>query len=107
VLPILQARRLGQSGHGALQASDGSIRTSSSPARPVTAAGAGDADETSSAVRRARRLDPRQYLDEFRTPLAAQLASIELLKDGLAGMPRAEIESWSTHCSGAPCVSRA
>ena len=94
--PILQARRLGQSrATERLQASDGSIRTV-----VITSAGAVDGlqvqvmrDETElEAVRRARDSILANISHEFRTPLAAQLASIELLKDGLAGMPRAELE---------------
>src|SRR5512139_3494990 len=50
-------------------------------------------DETElEAVRRARDSILANISHEFRTPLAAQLASIELLKDGLAGMQRAELE---------------
>jgi signal transduction histidine kinase len=88
--PILQARSLGQArATERLRASDGSIRTV-----VITSAGAVDGlqvqvmrDETElEAVRRARDSILANISHEFRTPLAAQLASIELLKDGLAGM---------------------
>ncbi len=46
-------------------------------------------DETElEAVRRARDSVLANISHEFRTPLAAQLASVELLLDGLDGMPR-------------------
>jgi signal transduction histidine kinase len=46
-------------------------------------------DETElEAVRRARDTVLANISHEFRTPLAAQLASIELLREGLASMPR-------------------
>jgi signal transduction histidine kinase len=50
-------------------------------------------DETElEAVRRARDSILANISHEFRTPLAAQQASIELLHDGLADMPREQIE---------------
>jgi len=50
-------------------------------------------DETEiEAVRRARDSILANIAHEFRTPLAAQQASIELLKDGLAEMPREQLE---------------
>jgi len=50
-------------------------------------------DETEvEAVRRARDSILANIAHEFRTPLAAQQASIELLKDGLADMPREQLE---------------
>jgi signal transduction histidine kinase len=50
-------------------------------------------DETElEAVRRARDSILANISHEFRTPLAAQQASIELLRDGLADMPREQIE---------------
>ena len=46
-------------------------------------------DETElEAVRRARDSVLANISHEFRTPLSAQLASVELLLDGLDGMPR-------------------
>ena len=46
-------------------------------------------DETElEAVRRARDFVLANIAHEFRTPLAAQLASVELMMDGLDGMPR-------------------
>jgi signal transduction histidine kinase len=49
-------------------------------------------DETElEAVRRARDSILANISHEFRTPLAAQQASIELLRDGLAEMPRAQL----------------
>jgi signal transduction histidine kinase len=50
-------------------------------------------DETEiEAARRARDSILANIAHEFRTPLAAQQASIELLRDGLAGMPREQVE---------------
>jgi signal transduction histidine kinase len=50
-------------------------------------------DETEiEAVRRARDSILANISHEFRTPLAAQQASIELLRDGLAEMPREQLE---------------
>ena len=50
-------------------------------------------DETElEAVRRARDSILANISHEFRTPLAAQQASIELLRDGLADMPREKLE---------------
>lgn len=50
-------------------------------------------DETEvEAVRRARDAILANISHEFRTPLAAQQASIELLRDGLAEMPREQID---------------
>ena len=50
-------------------------------------------DETElEAVRRARDSILANISHEFRTPLAAQQASIELLRDGLADMPREQLE---------------
>ena len=49
-------------------------------------------DETElEAVRRARDSVLANISHEFRTPLAAQQASIELLRDGLADMPRGQV----------------
>jgi len=50
-------------------------------------------DETEiEAVRRARDSILANISHEFRTPLAAQQASIELLRDGIADMPREQLE---------------
>jgi signal transduction histidine kinase/HAMP domain-containing protein len=50
-------------------------------------------DETElEGVRRARDTVLANISHEFRTPLAAQLASIELLRDGLASTPPAQLE---------------
>jgi signal transduction histidine kinase len=50
-------------------------------------------DETElEAARRARDSILANIAHEFRTPLAAQQASIELLRDGLAEMPREQVE---------------
>jgi len=50
-------------------------------------------DETEiEAVRRARDSVLANISHEFRTPLAAQQASIELLRDGIADMPRDQLE---------------
>ncbi len=50
-------------------------------------------DETEiEAVRRARDSILANIAHEFRTPLAAQEASIELLRDGLAELPREQVE---------------
>jgi signal transduction histidine kinase len=50
-------------------------------------------DETElEAVRRARDSILANISHEFRTPLAAQQASIELLRDGLGDMPREQLE---------------
>ncbi len=50
-------------------------------------------DETElESVRRARDSILANISHEFRTPLAAQLASIELLQENLHGLPRAQLE---------------
>ena len=62
-------------------------------------------DETElEAVRRARDFVLANIAHEFRTPLAAQLASIELLHDGLGQMsqPRS-CRRWWPRCSEARC----
>jgi signal transduction histidine kinase len=94
--PILAAR---ESGKGQatelLERNDGARRVV-----VVTSAGPVDGmqvqvmrDETElEAVRRARDSILANISHEFRTPLAAQQASIELLRDGLADMPREQLE---------------
>jgi signal transduction histidine kinase len=93
--PILRARTDG-SGRATevLECADGTRRTV-----VITSAEAVDGmqvqvmrDETElEAVRRARDYVLANIAHEFRTPLAAQLASIELLRDGLAEMSRDEV----------------
>ncbi len=63
-------------------------------------------DETElEAVRRARDRVLANISHEFRTPLAAQLASIELLRDGLQTMPPASsARSWCCRWSAARCA---
>jgi signal transduction histidine kinase len=94
--PILAAR---ESGKGVatevLEAGDGMRRVV-----VITSARAVDGvqvqvmrDETEiEAARRARDSILANIAHEFRTPLAAQQASIELLRDGLAEMPREQVE---------------
>ena len=57
-------------------------------------------DETElEAVRRARDTVLANISHEFRTPLAAQLASIELLRDGLEHLsPDAAARNWCSRC---------
>ena len=82
-----------------LQRADGSKRTV-----VITSAGPVDGlqvqvmrDETDlEAVRRARDSILANISHEFRTPLAAQLASIELLQENLQEMPREQIEELVT-----------
>ena len=89
--PILQARISNNAQAAeALQLSDGRITRA-----VITSAGPVDGlqvqvmrDETElEAIRRARDSVLANISHEFRTPLAAQLASIELLLDGLEQMP--------------------
>jgi signal transduction histidine kinase len=94
--PILAARQAGRS-----QATE-VLETTAGGRRIVviTSAGLVDGlqvqvmrDETElEAVRRARDSILANISHEFRTPLAAQQASIELLHDGLADMPRERLE---------------
>ncbi|MGB5102575.1 MAG: ATP-binding protein [Steroidobacteraceae bacterium] len=94
--PILAARQAGKA-----QATE-VLGTATGPQRIVviTSAGLVDGmqvqvmrDETEiEAVRRARDSILANISHEFRTPLAAQQASIELLRDGLAEMPREQLE---------------
>jgi signal transduction histidine kinase len=94
--PILAARQSGRAQATEILAADnGSQRTV-----VITSAGLVDGmqvqvmrDETElEAVRRARDSILANISHEFRTPLAAQQASIELLRDGLADMPREKLE---------------
>ena len=89
--PILQARSSNSAqATERLQVSDGLIKSA-----VITSAGLVDGlqvqvlrDETElEAIRRARDSVLANISHEFRTPLAAQLASIELLLDGLEHMP--------------------
>lgn len=90
--PIVAARSSGQAtARETLCMADGSTRSTII----VSAAPVGGLqvqvlrDETElEAVRRARDSVLGNISHEFRTPLAAQLASIELLREGLANMPR-------------------
>jgi len=93
--PILAARQAGKSqATEVLETSSGALRTV-----VITSAGLVDGlqvqimrDETElEAVRRARDSILANISHEFRTPLAAQQASIELLRDGLADMPREKL----------------
>jgi signal transduction histidine kinase len=92
--PILQARADGSSqATERLELQDGSPRTT-----VITSAAPVDElqvqvirDETElEGVRRARDSVLANISHEFRTPLAAQLASIELLREGLESMPKGE-----------------
>jgi signal transduction histidine kinase len=94
--PILAARQSSRAQATEILArDDGSQRTV-----VITSAGLVDGmqvqvmrDETElEAVRRARDSILANISHEFRTPLAAQQASIELLRDGLADMPREKLE---------------
>jgi signal transduction histidine kinase len=94
--PIVAARQAGKA-----QATEILDTVTGSPRTVViTSAGAVDGmqvqvmrDETElEAVRRARDSVLANISHEFRTPLAAQQASIELLHDGLADMPRDQLE---------------
>ncbi|HEX5649200.1 MAG TPA: ATP-binding protein [Steroidobacteraceae bacterium] len=98
--PIVAARERGQAQSTEfLQRADGSKRTV-----VITSAGPVDGlqvqvmrDETDlEAVRRARDSILANISHEFRTPLAAQLASIELLQENLEEMPREQIEELVT-----------
>jgi signal transduction histidine kinase len=89
--PILQARVAGRSqAMERLQARGGEARST-----VIASSGMAEGlqvqvirDETElEAVRRARDSVLANISHEFRTPLAAQLASIELLRDGLSTMP--------------------
>ncbi len=92
--PILRARTEGNSqATERLQRQNGTVRTT-----VITSAAPVDEwqvqvirDETElEGVRRARDSVLANISHEFRTPLAAQLASIELLREGLESMPKGE-----------------
>jgi signal transduction histidine kinase len=94
--PIVAARSTGKAtATEVLEAADGSRRVV-----VITSAGAVDGmqvqvmrDETEvEAVRRARDAILANIAHEFRTPLAAQQASIELLYENLDEMPREQLE---------------
>jgi signal transduction histidine kinase len=93
--PILAARQAGKA--QATEVLD--TATGSQRIVVITSAGLVDGmqvqvmrDETElEAVRRARDSILANISHEFRTPLAAQQASIELLRDGLAEMPRDQL----------------
>jgi signal transduction histidine kinase len=94
--PILAARESGRGvAREVLEMDDGTRR-----AVVVTSARAVDGvqvqvmrDETEiESARRARDSILANIAHEFRTPLAAQQASIELLRDGLAEMPKEQVE---------------
>ena len=94
--PIVASRERGQAqATEFLQRADGAVRTVI-----VTSAGMVDGlqvqvmrDETDlEAARRARDTILANISHEFRTPLAAQLASIELLQENLHDLPREQLE---------------
>jgi signal transduction histidine kinase len=98
--PILQARVAGRSqAMERLQARGGEARST-----VIASSGMAEGlqvqvirDETElEAVRRARDSVLANISHEFRTPLAAQLASIELLQENLQDMPREQIEELVT-----------
>jgi signal transduction histidine kinase len=98
--PIVAARERGQAqATELLQRADGSRRTV-----VLTSAGPVDGlqvqvmrDETDlEAARRARDSILANISHEFRTPLAAQLASIELLQENLHELPREQLEELVT-----------
>jgi signal transduction histidine kinase len=89
--PIMQARGAGQStARESLCGKDGRRRTtiivSSAPVGGVQVQVMRDETDLETA-RRARDSVLGNISHEFRTPLAAQLAAIELLRDGLADLP--------------------
>ena len=98
--PIVASREPGQAqATEVLTRTDGSRRT-----MIITSAGMVDGlqvqvmrDETDlEAARRARDSILANISHEFRTPLAAQLASIELLQENLHDLPRAQLEELVT-----------
>ena len=98
--PIVASREPGQAqATEVLTRADGSRRT-----MIITSAGMVDGlqvqvmrDETDlEAARRARDSILANISHEFRTPLAAQLASIELLQENLHDLPRAQLEELVT-----------
>jgi signal transduction histidine kinase len=93
--PIVLARRAGPSeAVEYLQTDAGERRMVLTSARPVNELQVQVIrDETElEAVRRTRDTVFANISHEFRTPLAAQLASIELLREGLATQPPAQLE---------------
>lgn len=94
--PIVAARETGKGqATELLQRADGSRRvvvvTSAVPVDGMQVQVMRDETELE-AVRRARDSILANISHEFRTPLAAQQASIELLRDGLADMPPEQLE---------------
>src|SRR5690606_27567268 len=92
--PILRARMEGNArATERWQLDDGNVRTtvitSAAPTDEWQAQGSRD-DTELEGVRRARDSVLANISHEFRTPLAAQLASIELLRDGLESMQKDE-----------------
>lgn len=93
--PILVARSTGRESRMAMRlvAADGTTRpvviTSAPPVEGRQVQVLRDESELE-AVRRARDTVLANISHEFRTPLAAQLASIELLRDGLGTLPASE-----------------
>jgi signal transduction histidine kinase len=93
--PILRARQSGSAQSvEQLQTSSGTRQTVITSSRVVDGLQVQVLrDETElEGVRRARDTVLANVSHEFRTPLAAQLASIELLRDGLKNSPPAELE---------------
>jgi signal transduction histidine kinase/HAMP domain-containing protein len=98
--PILEARTAGsaQAVERLLSGSDAervTVITSAAPAEGLQVQVIRDETELE-AVRRARDSVLANISHEFRTPLAAQLASIELLRDGLGQLPPAELRTLVT-----------
>jgi signal transduction histidine kinase len=94
--PIVAARESGRSeATEILEAADGTRRVvviaSAAPVEGMQVQVMRDETEVE-AVRRARDSILANISHEFRTPLAAQQASIELLRDGLHEMPREQLE---------------
>ena len=93
--PILRARQAGSAqAVEQLQTSSGTRQTIITSSRVVNGLQVQVLrDETElEGVRRARDTVLANVSHEFRTPLAAQLASIELLRDGLANSPPEKLE---------------
>ena len=93
--PILRARQAGSAqAVEQLQTSSGTRQTVITSSRVVNGLQVQVLrDETElEGVRRARDTVLANVSHEFRTPLAAQLASIELLRDGLKSAPKEQLE---------------